>query len=467
VHFLIEKICSHPTYSHERSLKAALLDAAYFCMMVGFGETFLSSFAIALGGTAFQVGMMSAIPPLVAALSQTLGLNLFRRGVPRKKIIATGVFIQGISWFCIAALALLVSHANSWTIWILLLLWSIYLGSGNTTAPAWNSLIGDLVPPTIRGSYFGFRTQRSGWITVGSMLIGGLVLSYARSSGYELPGFALLFSLAGVARLISGYWLAQYDEPGYSITKNEQFSFFDFLRKTRSSNFAKFVFFLGLMNGAASFSGSYFSLYILRDLKLSYIAFSGLVTIQLITQYLFMTQWGKLSDEFGNKKILEVCALGICFSSIIWLVSDNYIYMCFGQIYGGLFWAGFNLAAGNFLFDAVTPPKRAQCATYTTLINSSFVALGSYLGGFIVTYAPSDFLINQGLFTGTSIYFKIFTISLVLRLTIYFLMLPKFTEVRSVSPSRHRDIFYRITGIHSVAEASFEWINASRSRKDR
>jgi MFS family permease len=180
-----------------------------------------------------------------------------------------------------------------------------------------------------------------------------------------------------------------------------------------------------------------------------------------------MTQWGKLSDEFGNKKILEVCALGICFSSIIWLVSDNYIYMCFGQIYGGLFWAGFNLAAGNFLFDAVTPPKRAQCATYTTLINSSFVALGSYLGGLIVTYAPSDFLINQGLFTGTSIYFKIFTISLVLRLTIYFLMLPKFTEVRSVSPSRHRDIFYRITGIHSVAEASFEWINASRSRKDR
>jgi MFS family permease len=444
-----------------------MLDAAYFCMMIGFGDTFLNSFAIALGGSSFQVGMMSAIPPLVAALSQVLGLSLYRKGIARKKIITTGVFIQGMSWFLLAALALLSSSFPSISLFALLILWSLYLGSGNTTAPVWNSLIGDLVPVSIRGSYFGFRTQRSGWITVACMMLGGGLLSYARSSGYELYGFCLIFLIAGIARIISGYWLEQYEEPGYTISKQDQFSFFRFIKSARRSNFTKFSFFFALMNGAAAMSGSYFGLYLLRDLKLSYIEFSGLMTLQLLIQFGFMNQWGKLSDEFGNKKILEFCSLGVCFSGVVWLVSDNYLYMCLGQIYGGLFWAGFNLAGSNFLFDAVSPPKRAQCATYLTLINSSFIALGTYIGGVLVTYLPNDFFIYQGLFTSTSVYYKIFVFSGILRFIVFLVMLSRFSEVREVSPTRHLDIFYRITGMHGVAEATFEWITSNRSRKTK
>ena len=465
MHFLIDKICFHPEYSHNRSLRAALLDAAYFCMMIGFGETFLSTFAIALGGTPLQIGLLAAIPPIFAALSQLLGLAIFRRGIQRKKIITTGVFIQGMTWFCISLLAFFGACNQLWTLLVLLVLWCLYSGSGNSTAPVWNSLIGDLVPSDIRGRYFGFRSQRSGWITVISMLAGGAFLSYARKSGFELYGFAGIFFIAGLARLVSGYWLSQYEEPGYTIVKADQFSFLSFLKRTRHSNFAKFVFFFGLMNGAAAISGSYFGLYLLRDLKFSYLQFSTLTTVQLLTQYMFMNRWGKLSDEFGNKKILEFCSLGVCFSGVVWLISDNYIYMLFGQIYGGLFWAGFGLAGGNFLFDAVSAPKRAQCATYLTLINSFFVAIGSYIGGMLVTHLPEDFLIYRGIFSAPSIYFGIFAISGLLRLIIFFFMLSKFSEVREVSPASHRDIFYRITGIHNVAEATFEWIESYRPKK--
>ena len=419
-------------------------------MMIGFGESFLSSFAVALGGNSLQIGMLTSLPPVIAALAQLGGLQLFRRHVARKTIITRGVFFQGLSWFLIATFAgysyFLKQPAS---MWLLLFLWAFYSASGNMTGPAWNSLIGDLVPEKVRGSYFGFRNQRSGWITVISMLIGGCILYLARMCQIELLGFALLFIFAGFARLESGFWLSRYDEPGYVISAADQFTLWNFIRRIRHSNFAKFVLFFALMNGAAAISGSYFTLYLLRDLKCTYLTFSTLITLQLLSQYFFMNHWGQLCDEFGNKRILTFCTSGVCFSGVVWILSDNFWYMVAAQLYAGLFWAGFNLAGANFLFDAVKPTKRAQCATYLSLINSAAVCIGTYIGGIAVTHLPDQFLVyNSILGSGHSIYFKIFALSMILRITIGLCMIRTFSEVRDVTPIRNRDILLRISRLH-------------------
>lgn len=458
--FFIEKICRHEEYSESASLRAALIDCMYFSIMVGFGDAFLSTYGIALGGSSLQIGLLSTLPPLVGALSQLLGLKIFRSGVPRRQMIVTGSFIHGYGWIAASMLAL-SALTDPWVVWLVMAIACWQQISGSIIGPAWNSLIGDLVPPKKRGSYFGFRNQRSGWITVVFMLLGGWTLQVFRSIGHELIGFASLFFIAGLARIACAQWLAHYGEPGYSIDKKDQFSFLDFLKRAPKSNFAKFVFFYALMNGAASMAGPYVALYLLRDLHFSYTQFSIVSAAQLVTQYMFMQNWGKLLDEFGSKRILSICGTAVSFTTLLLLVSSNYWYIILAQIYSGLFWAGFNLASFNFMFDAVSPQKRAQCAAYMSLINAFFVCIGAYAGGVLITHLPADAILAQGIFTIHSVYFKVFLISCVLRALIVIFMLPRFREVKEVVHIHTRELMFRITNVRPISGATFSFIAES------
>ena len=76
---------------------------------------------------------------------------------------------------------------------------------------------------------------------------------------------------------------------------------------------------------------------------------------------------------------------------ILWLFSADFYYLVIVQALTGLVWAGFNLSAANFLFDAVSPPKRARCVAYQALVNATFVFAGSLLGGIVAGHLPATF----------------------------------------------------------------------------
>ena len=455
--YLFDRLSRHPKYSQNTSLRAALLDAMYFCVMVGLGESYLSSFGVALGGSSFQIGVLASTPPLLGALSQGLGLHLYRKGYNRKSIIVVSALLQGLSWLFLSGLAFSGAHGGVW-VWVLLALWILYASSGNVGAPVWNSLIGDLVPARIRGEYFGFRNQRSGWILVASMLLGGWILSTATQNQVEMYGFGSLFLIAGLSRLASTLWLSRYEDTGHKFSSELHFTFFDFIKKLPSSNFAKFVLFWSSMNAASNFSGAFFTLYVLRELKFSYFQLSILVTAQSLVQYYCIRNWGKLSDEFGNRRILSFCGWGVCFSGIMWLASSNFWVMLIIASYSGLVWSGFGLAGSNFLFDAVTPARRAQCATYMAIINTFLIFIATIVAGYLVSVLPADFLIYYGLGSVPSIYFKLFVISFFLRLIILKIFLPKFNEVREVSAISSRQLLFRVSQVGQITTPVFEAI---------
>ena len=54
----------------DKSLRHSLKDAAAFATMTGFGETYLSAFAVFLKATTPQIGMLASLPPLLASLTQ-------------------------------------------------------------------------------------------------------------------------------------------------------------------------------------------------------------------------------------------------------------------------------------------------------------------------------------------------------------------------------------------------------------
>ena len=445
------------------SLQAAIFDAMLFSIMIGAGESYMGAFGIYLQGSPVQIGILGTLPPLIGALFQLFGLTLLARGIQRRKIMVVGASLQGLAWLPIALLPLFADY-SSHAVLILIALAIIYHGSGNATGPAWNSLIGDLVPEDTRGSYFGFRNQQAGWVTLVSLVLAGVLLHEAKGAGFEAEGFVILFIVAGLARVGSAYWLSLYEDPGTKESPEDYFSLWDFLRRSGSSNFAKFVLFFALYNFSISLVGPYFAMYMLKDLHLSYFEYMSLSCTHLVFQFLTMQNWGRLADQFGSRRMLAMSSLALAVAPLLWMVSSKIWYLALVQAYCGVFWAGYALAAGNFLFDAVSPPKRAQCAAYMTLTNAAFVFAGALLGGLLVSILPADMLITQGLDTPPSIYIKMMLISSLVRFGIVAWALRRFREVREVKTISHSALIFRVTSIRPVSGATFSFVTFFRKR---
>ena len=51
------------------------------------------------------------------------------------------------------------------------------------------------------------------------------------------------------------------------------------------------------------------------------------------------------------------------------------------QVAGGFLWAGLNLPAVNFVYDAVSRSTRARFLAYFNVINSCCISAGAFISG--------------------------------------------------------------------------------------
>jgi MFS family permease len=209
------------------------------------------------------------------------------------------------------------------------------------------------------------------------------------------------------------------------------------------------------MNFAVAVAGPYYAMYMLKDLAFTYVEFTIVVAAAVVAQFIVMRSWGVVSDQFGNRKILSVCGWLVAINPFFWLVSSNLWWIIFAQLYSGFFWSGFNLAAANFVFDAVTPPKRARCIAYQSIVNGVLVFIGALAGGCLLTYYPDWLTRRFGLWTPESAFLVLFLLSGVCRVAVVCFLLPSFKEVRQVLPIRGHELLIRVSSLRPLSGASF------------
>ena len=136
---------------------------------------------------------------------------------------------------------------------------------------------------------------------------------------------------------------------------------------------------------------------------------------------------------------------------LLWIFSSNIIYLFVIELFSGVIWAGFNLASGNYIFDAVTREKRHLCVAYLNVLRGIGIFIGSILGGYLATIINLEFM-NTILF--------LFLVSAVLRLSIAFIFLPRLREVRQVKKwSMYRAIHYHpLQGRHGFMRGLLDWV---------
>jgi MFS family permease len=441
-----------------RTLTLSILDGVFYSVMVGAGETYFGPYAIALGGSNLVVGLLVAFPTLVGSLSQIFSERLLALVGTRRRLIVLSVALQAACFLPMIAVGFSDSPVRAALfLAIVCAYWAFQL----VAAPAWNSLMGDLVPEATRGTYFAKRNRALQLATFAAMVFAGIGLSTFRERGHTPEGFAVLFLVAMAARLVSLGFLWRHHEPAMAAppTRRTWTMVTEVLKHPAQRRLIRY---LTTMNFAVYLSAPYFAAYMLRDrdhhgLAWSYSTFTLVTAVVVVAKFLFLPLWGHAADRYGSRKCLTLSAWLIFALPLPWLFPAeraglHLAIIIAAQVWSGLAWAGHELCSFNFLLDSAPAHERGRVTAAMNVINGVMLFVGATLGAVLVQVVPATW----------NPFFVVFVVSSSLRLVTCLTLLPRLKEVRVVEHISYRDLFFRVVAVLPQVGPMLRFFSLSR-----
>jgi len=392
--------------------------------MIGFGETYIPAFALALGLGPVAAGMMASVPVLVGAIFQLITpLAVARLGTNRGWVIACTA-VQALSFvpFTVSAIR------GSASLVELLIAASVYWAAGMAGAPAWNTWMGTLIPESMRTAYFANRSRLGQFSVFIGFVLGGLILQWGEAAGFTLLAFAGLFVAAGICRVVSTMMLmicrevsrpsrsprnttppTAADVPAVAATATLAGRLQDLggtLSRMAASPAGPLVAYLWCLVFTAQFAAPYFTPYLLRERGFSYHAFMLVIATGFLSKALFLPSLGRLGSRIGSLGLLWLGGLSIIPLSLLWLPSAAVPYLIAVQVLAGGCWACWELAVALLFFDAVPHRDRTGVITVYNLGLAIATVAGAACGGLLLRTLGED----------SRAYVTVFAVSSLLRL---------------------------------------------------
>jgi MFS family permease len=236
-------------------------------------------------------------------------------------------------------------------------------------------------------------------------------------------------------------------------------------RSFADSRFRRFTLFLAGMQCMVALSAPFFAVYMLRDLQFTYLQFTLNTAASILVQFVLLRYWGRIADRKGNRYVMALAATVIPVLPVLWVFSDNLLYLMGVQMLGGAAWAGFTLATSNYLYDL--KPDDSQFAGYAAMqstIGATAVFVGAISGGYLISWVPDAVVIGDWQWPIERPIWVIFIVSGVLRAIVALWYLPKAPELRVKHRGRVRDLVFRVSRFTPISGVVFDVINARRKK---
>lgn len=418
-------------------LRTIRREGRFTAIMTGATEPYMIPYGLALGAGAFEAGLLSSGRNLLVAILQLWSAELAASLRSRRRLVLATTAVQALLWLPVAfARPLFGAHAVSG----LIVCYTLGAAIGALGLPAWGSLMADYVAAGERGRFFGRRARDIGLCTTAATLLGGLTLH--ATAHQPLAGFAMLALVAAASRGAAWGTIRHVPEAEEAPPAGRQFSFAEFLRAAPQSNFARFSLALGGLGFATHLASPFFAVYLLQRRGLDYLTYSLVILTGSLVGSLAGVWWGRLGDRAGNHAVLRWATLGVAGMPLLWLAAPDATSLAVVNATGAFLWSGINLAATNFLYDAVTPAKRHTCLAYFNVVNGVGIGLGALGGGVLLHAFPSP---SEGAFA------TLFATSVGLRIVAAIALRRGVREVRPVERLGFRQLVLDLVGQRLVA----------------
>lgn len=408
--------------SENHNLSRSMADAAFFGGMVGCGETYFSAFALAIGLGETASGMVASIPLLVGGTMQLLSplaikwLGSFQRWIVLGAVLQSAAFLP-LAW---------AAWSGSLSLTMMLVIASVYWAAGLAIGPAWNTWIEHVVPAPRRTRFFARRSRLQQICTFASLMSAGLLLQWASRNDHILVGFATLFAIAGVLRLVSAAFLHRTTSSGttpdpfaaprkipsvdsvvHNDPANDSLQAIDTAPPVNgtatpmsgaappvlstapqavSAAARQLLTYLVLMQVFVQISGPFFTPYMLKQLSFDYGTFVMLISVAFVSKVLSMSFWGRIAERSGATRTLWIGGVGLVPLSALWIFSESVAWLFMVQLLSGFFWAAYELGFFLMFFETMPPAQRTRLLTYYNFANTVAICVGAMTGAVVMSW---------------------------------------------------------------------------------
>jgi hypothetical protein len=169
-------------------------------------------------------------------------------------------------------------------------------------------------------------------------------------------------------------------------------SFERVLMPLRDPEMRGLLVYLAAWNAAVGLAGSFFSLHMLRNLKMGFTLIALHATAMASVRMLLAPSWGKLIDRLGARPVLLTCSFGICAVPFIWLwpTPHNLWPLALDVVITGSLWCGHSLATFNLPLALAPRAQRPfYLAAFSTVSGVSY-SLATLAGGALAQWLPDE-----------------------------------------------------------------------------
>ena len=374
-----------------KALRYSFLDGLFSTLNMSLVDPFIVPAVLALGAGNRTVGILSGTGLLLSGLSHLFSPALAAGASSRRTTVLRCAWAQALACLFLAGAGFL----GAWGCVVAVAAYALYCSAGSMGFGLWASWMSDLVPRSGRGRYFALRSMVYGPTGGAAMLGIGLLFRFLWGAGGKAPwaAFAVIFATASALRFGSSWFLSQQHEPPAHGEKTpaEDFTYWQFLRKTGESNFANFTVLFALLNGGAYLTGPFFATFVLRDLQCDYFTYVMFPICAIVTSMTFVHFWARVADRWGNMLVIRLTSMLLAFLPLLYLGNGRLWPMYIGWLLGGVAWSGLNLATFNLVTETATPRRRVRCYAYLQATIGIMVAIVMFVVGAVADHLPRLF----------------------------------------------------------------------------
>lgn len=366
----------------QKAMQLNTVEGAFAVAAENLAAPYLALFALALGATPSQIGMLTAFPNLLGNILQ-IPFGLLAERMKDKRILPlVGGYLSRSTWLALAIFPFLFPMEQR--VPIVIGLASFRLLMANLGVPAWTSLQADLVPKSIRGQYYANRNVVTNTSALLATFLANFLLRLEHPTNYQI--IFLIATILGLsATFIFGKipfeQLPQQKKAPVKESYRKKLKAFGHSIKGQK-DFVSYAKSALLWNFGVSLASSLFAVHFVDQMggrAGSWALFAG---VNLASQIFIQRYWGRLADIFGQKNVMTFSGLGAVLVPLLWFIAPTLWFPIVINMVNGFAWGGYNLAAFNLLLE-ITPDdnRTVYVGVYNTLMGLA-TTLGPLVGGF-------------------------------------------------------------------------------------
>ncbi len=354
------------------------------------GGVFLTAFAVALGASNYEIGLIATFS-MLAQLVQVPGLFLVKVFKKRRAIVAVSAAVSRLLWLFIILIPFLFkTHGVTFLLqWLVL---SMLIGA--VAGPAWNSLLRDVLPMKTMGGIMAKRIMLGTIMALSLNLGGGYFIDWWGSRFPQAPlyAYSILFALGAIFGIIGVYTIARIPEPTMAVQPDEKLLEL-FSAPVKDKNFRNLMYFSGVWTFAINMAAPFFIIYMLKRIGLSIFMVTILTVISQLANVFCLPMWGKIADKFSNKSVLSVSGPMFLLATLAWAFTtmpEKYfltIPLLFAiHILSGISTAGVSIASGNIAMKLSPEATSYAYMTVFGIVGAAAGSLAPMIGGTIADF---------------------------------------------------------------------------------